>query len=463
MATTKIWAIKGNLKSLVDYIENPEKTMSELDNGMKNLFNVMDYATNSDKTEQKLFVSGVNCLPEIAIKQMVLTKKQFDKTDDILAFHAYQSFKPGEVTPDICHEIGVKLAQEMWGDRFQVVVATHLDKSHLHNHFALNSVSFRGGGKYNSCKAATQRLRDVSDKLCREYGLSVIENPGKSPPRLIYLAEKRGEPTNYNIFRQAIDLAIAGAVTKKQFEDILHLQGFEMKLTGKHWTIKIIGDKRATRLFRLGERYTGEAITKRIYESDLNKRRIFYNKPKPTIRTGKLKGSLHQAKKLTGYRALYFYFLYRMGVLPKRKKRPPCNPILWEDVRRIRKYSEQTRLIVRNKIDTMEQLQSFMVDTKNHIDELTRQRTHIQNKLRRAKEPEVIESLKVEKTALTKHITPLRRNLRVASEIEERSARMKEKLAVIRQLELQEKQHQKPNKKIMRDEGGFFNGKTHHR
>jgi len=91
MATTKIWAIKGSLRSLVDYIENPEKTMAAADDGMKGLFHVLDYAANADKTEQKMYVSGVNCLPEIAIQQMVLTKKQFDKTDKILAFHAYQS------------------------------------------------------------------------------------------------------------------------------------------------------------------------------------------------------------------------------------------------------------------------------------------------------------------------------------------------------------------------------------
>ena len=133
MATTKIWAIKGSLRSLVDYVDNPTKTMSVQDDSMRDLFNVMDYATSSDKTEQKLFVSGVNCLPEIAIQQMIMTKRQFDKIDKILAFHAYQSFKPGEVTPQQCHEIGIKLAREMWGDRFQVVVATHLDRLHLHN------------------------------------------------------------------------------------------------------------------------------------------------------------------------------------------------------------------------------------------------------------------------------------------------------------------------------------------
>lgn len=161
MATTKIWAIKGDVRSLVNYVDNPEKTAERTDEGMQDLYDVFDYATQDGKTEQKLFVSGINCLPEIAVKQMIMTKRQFDKADKILAFHAIQSFKPGEITPQECHEIGIQLAREMWGDRFQVVVATHLDKAHLHTHFAINSVSFLDGKKYNSCKAANRRLRDV--------------------------------------------------------------------------------------------------------------------------------------------------------------------------------------------------------------------------------------------------------------------------------------------------------------
>jgi hypothetical protein len=255
---------------------------------------------------------------------------------------------------------------------------------------------------------------------------------------LYYLAEKKGEPTKYNVFRQAVDRAIQGAMTERQFGNILRAQGFEMKMSGKYWTIKMIGDSRAIRLYRLGEDYDGNAITRRILENSYTKI-IPYQKLKPTIRTAKLIGSFTQVKKITGLRALYFYYLYRMGVLPKNKLRPPSHPILWEDVRQLRKYTGQIRLLGRNKIDTFEQLRTFVDTTQSRIDELIQQRTYIQNKLRRAKEPEVIESLKVEKAALTEHITPLRRDLRIAAEIEERSARMKEKLAVIRNLELREK------------------------
>ena len=105
---------------------------------------------------------------------MVATKKIYDKTDGIIGFHAYQSFKEGEVTPDIAHEIGVKLAQEMWND-YEVVIATHQNTNHIHNHFIINSVSFKTGIKYNNNKTNYAKLRNISDSLCMEYKLGTLD------------------------------------------------------------------------------------------------------------------------------------------------------------------------------------------------------------------------------------------------------------------------------------------------
>lgn len=152
MAATAIWKVKGNLGQVVNYAANPDKTtFSPAD--LQGLRDVMNYATQDYKTEEQRYVSGVNCIPEIARGEMMAVKRQFGKEDGIIAFHGYQSFAPGEVTPEQAHEIGVKLARKLWGDRFQVIVATHLDKKHIHNHFVLNSVSFVDGKKYNDCKA----------------------------------------------------------------------------------------------------------------------------------------------------------------------------------------------------------------------------------------------------------------------------------------------------------------------
>lgn len=173
MATTSLWHIKGQLKDLLDYVENPDKTTPSDD--MKDFFQVFSYATNPTKTNEGEYVTVINCLKEIALQQMILTKKQYGKEDKYIAWHGYQSFKPTEITAEQCHKIGQKLAKKMWGDRYQIIVTTHLDKDHLHNHFCFNSVSYLDGGKYNYSKSEQKRLRDVSDRLCREYGLSVIE------------------------------------------------------------------------------------------------------------------------------------------------------------------------------------------------------------------------------------------------------------------------------------------------
>lgn len=201
MATTSIWAVKGWLGKVVLYIENPEKTENPqfyrqknmTDVQAQNLSDVIDYAARPDKTTEALdsesvpilrqLVSGINCLPATARDEMLAAKKRFGKEDGIVAYHGYQSFAPGEATPELAHEIGVKLARKLWGKKYQVLVATHLDKeNHLHNHFVVNTVSFIDGIRYHRTGKDYYEMRTVSDALCREYGLSVVEKsqPGKA-------------------------------------------------------------------------------------------------------------------------------------------------------------------------------------------------------------------------------------------------------------------------------------------
>ena len=211
MATTSLWHIEGRLKDLIDYVGNPEKTKAKAPE-LQDLYNVFSYVQRPEATQKGEYVTAINCLKETALRQMVLTKKRYGKTDGYIAWHGYQSFKPEEVTPQLAHEIGVKLAKEMWGDRFEIIVTTHLDKEHLHCHFCFNSVSFRDGGKYNYSKTEQRRLREASDRLCREYGLSVIEKPHKAPSRPVWLDEKSGKPTRYNVYRADVREAPRGAV-----------------------------------------------------------------------------------------------------------------------------------------------------------------------------------------------------------------------------------------------------------
>lgn len=257
MATTSLWHIKGRLSDLIAYVENPEKTIPK---GTEDFFNVFSYIQNPQKTEDGSFVTAINCLKQTALRQMILTKRRYGKEDKYIAWHGYQSFKPGEVTPERCHEIGVKLAREMWGEQFQIIVTTHLDKGHLHNHFCFNSVSFRDGKKYNYSKVEQQRLRDISDRLCREYGLSVIEHGRKAPSRPVWLDEQSGKPTRYNIYRADVWEAVNRSRTVEMMEKYLRRKGYLTDFTGKHWKIRLPQYQHFTRLDILDERWTPENI-----------------------------------------------------------------------------------------------------------------------------------------------------------------------------------------------------------
>ena len=174
MAVTKIWAIKDSLQRVLDYAANPDKTEYDA------LAQTLHYAENDAKTklnESAQLVTGIHCRVDHAWEDMRAVQERFGKTDGVVALHAYQSFREGEVTPEQCHEIGVALARKVWGKRFQVLVATHMNTDNLHNHFVINSVSYVDGKKYEQRRSQYAEFRAASDKLCREYGLSVVEQP----------------------------------------------------------------------------------------------------------------------------------------------------------------------------------------------------------------------------------------------------------------------------------------------
>lgn len=426
MATTSLWHIKGQLSNLIDYVENPEKT--NLDDRLQDFVNVFSYDTNPNKTNNKQFVTAVNCKKEIALQQMILTKKQFNKQDKYIAWHGYQSFKPDEVTPEFCHEIGVKFAKKMWGDRFQVIVSTHLDKDHLHNHFCFNSVSFLDGKKYNYSKSEMQRLRNVSNELCKEYGLSVVEtsNKSKSPSRTLYLAEKNNEPTKYNLMRTAIDEAISISPTPKEFVRIMRKKGYIVNLNSerKYTTIRSVNDRRNTRLKTLGEKYDRHNIVELINTQDGFALFPAYKEFNRSCKTKYIKpqkyhfkGSFQAVKKVTSLKALYLYYCYRLGYLPKKNQYKPLSPEMKQAWRKIDKISNQVRLISKYNLNDTNDVQRFINDNQKQMVSITNQRNQIYNKLRRCKDTEQISSFKYERNICTKQLTKLRKEIKTANTI----------------------------------------------
>ena len=325
MAVCEIWDVRGRLDHPIDYAENPEKTANPkyTEADLQAMVDVMEYAANKNKTEQRFFVTGVNCDPTTARDEMMITKAGWNDTSEIVCYHGFQSFKHGEVTPEQAHEVGVKLAERMWDNRFQVIVATHLNTDCLHNHFVVNSVSFADGMHYHDNKANLRLLRQRSDELCREYALSVIEHPsGKKKPYALYQAEKQGRPTRDNVARQAVDEAISKSFTLKDFDRQLAEMGYRINFdpNRKYWTIIGKGWQRPKRLYKLGEEYTNDRIMERIRENSYAVKFQSFSEPQPQIKVYRVKGSLKNAKKIGGLRGLYLHYCYKLGILPKGRK-----------------------------------------------------------------------------------------------------------------------------------------------
>jgi hypothetical protein len=432
MATTKLWDVRGWLGQVVHYVENPLKTENPVftNTEIQGLRDVMDYATQDYKTEKQHYVSGINCLPEIARQQMLLTKKHWAKEGGIVAFHAYQSFAPGEVSPELAHEIGLKLAQELWGERFEVIVATHLDKAHLHSHFVLNSVSYKDGKRYNDCKTTYDLLRRTSDRLCQEYGLSVIENPqrGKQRSYDAWQAERDGKATWWSIVRNDIDIAIKQSISMQAFMRHLKALGYEIK-PGKYLAIKPQGKERFIRLKTLGDNYSEDAIKRRILTQRLPERAL---KPiQPAIKHAKYMGDFKLIKPtIKGLRALYFYYLY---LLRKAQRQPESAPfLLREDIRKMDEFSAQTKLLCKHRIETKEQLEDFISGLEHEKGMLIAERKTIVYNKRRTADETKIEKFNERSLSIAGKISDIRNELRLAKEVIIKSDAIIEKMARIR-------------------------------
>lgn len=463
MATTSIWRVKGWLGKVVIYAENPEKTatpkfyadreLTEQDG--QQLSDVIRYAVNSEKTQETgseddaplhRFVSGINCSPATARDEMLAVKKRFGKENGTVAYHGYQSFAPGEATPELAHEIGVKLATRLWGDRYQVIVATHLDKeNHLHNHFVVNTVSFADGIKYHRTRKDYHEMQAVSDELCRKYGLSVIEHPqqGRGKQYGEWRAEQEQRPTWRGLIHTDIDEAIRQSMTERQFFDALRKKGYAVKV-GKDISVRPPGKERFVRLMRnFGEDYSLNSIRRRI----LSQSRPEREKPKqtPEILRVRLIGSLKTARKLTGFRALYVHYCYLLGIFPKncpQQSRKRLHFLLREDLLKLDAITAETRLIVGHRIDTAAQLFRYRDEVNGKIEVMTAGRKQLYKLQRTAAVKSDLEKaaeVKAQIDALSKELAALRKEAVLCNSIAERSGVIQEKIKTVREDEQPER------------------------
>lgn len=383
------------------------------------------YALNRDKTEQDLFESAIGCTLETAFADMRRVKKMWHKEDEVQGFHLVQSFAPGESTPEQAHQIGLELAENLLDGRFQAVIATHLNTGHLHNHIVWNSVSIVDGKKYRSnAKTYITQVRRISDELCRKYHLSVIDTQNSEKaarPYVQWLAEQNGKPTWKTPIRQDVDTAVLVAFTWNQFVRELEKKGYALCLQGKYFTLKPPGRDRPVRFKTLGENYTPEAIRRRILE------------PKPflpagkNIRRGKLRKGKRPLRRLTGLRALYFSYLYKMGALPKKPARSGF--AVREDIRRLDKRIAQMQFLFKHRIDNREQLAALEQEAEAQISALLRERRMLYQQ--KSNPPDFV--------LLNEKLYDLRKTAKFCREIAKQSAEMEKRMKAVLPVHQQEK------------------------
>ena len=369
MAYTSVIPVR-RLDRAVKYVMNIEKTTAV------SLQDALDYAANRDKTEQSCFESSYACTLETAFADMRQTKERWHKSGGVQGYHLVQSFAAGEVTPELAHQIAKELAARVLGGRYEYVIGTHLNTGHIHSHIVWNSVSCVDGKKYRSnYKSYVTEIRAVSDELCRKYKLSIIDTENSNhvaKPYAEWLAEKNNQPTWRTAIRQDVDDAIQQSLTWRQFLSAMDRKGYEVRMGRKYPVLRPPGKERFVRFKTLGKRYTPEAIQTRIlYPQNYRP----YVEKAPSVQHGRLHSGKKPHRKLTGLRALYYRYLYELGALPRKPRRPSY--AVRQDAYKLDQRIRQMEFLSRNNIDTLTQLETHRQALQTEIRQLLTKRKQL--------------------------------------------------------------------------------------
>lgn len=284
MAVTGFWPVFKNLKATLDYADNPDKTTAPeyLD---EDLYAALRYAENDDKTDRKMFVGGINCSAQNAYAEMIAVQRRFGLRGKFVGYHGIQSFREGEVTPEQAFVIGKKTARKMWGDRYQVLVTVHLNTDNVHCHFVVNPVSFKDGAKFKNKIGDHKELRRISDEICREHELSVLENSefyskGKKKE---YWVHKAGKKIHRDYLREDVEYCLSFATSPREFESQLYAFGYTLdpvrfSVKAKHW-------ERAVRLSGIG--FSKDRVNAQLRQNVENRYRLFTLEYRPPYKPKK--------------------------------------------------------------------------------------------------------------------------------------------------------------------------------
>ena len=360
-------------------------------------------------------------------------KRRFGKTGGTVAWHGFQSFVTGEVTPEEAFEIGKETARRMWGDKYQVVVTVHLNTDNLHCHFVVNPISFIDGSRFQNKIYNHRRLREVSDEVCRERGKNVLEHSkfygGKS--RGVYWAEKNGHTTHRDMLAKDVEYCLSVSYTRKTFYQQLRGLGYEIDET--RMSIKGKGWERAVRLRGLG--FTDEVIDRRLnrnYSYGYSFVGQVWNTHLPKKNKSVLLTSIahelgYQIEHSHDVAEIYIDLLFLIIIEALRAVKEIKNAVIMSvelrhQVKDLQQLIYDHNFLREADIHTLPQLDKYIESTKTQIQELERERSLLRNKIRRETDPEVLAGNRTHRSEITKnHIEPLRKNLKRAQKIREKS------------------------------------------
>lgn len=400
------------------------------------LSRVLQYAANPKKTNNKLYISGINCEPETAYEEFTAVKRSYAKADGIEAYHGYLSFKEQNITPELTMKIGTEFAQEVWGKRFQVLVTVHTDTEHPHCHFVINSVSFVDGKKLLGEEKAWFKFKQTADRLCEKYGL--YYNPklvrGKSSS-YHYNREKKGEPTRYLLAREAMEKALLQCTNTADLRYTLAKLGYELTMNDrrKYWTITPKGSKKPIRLVKLSADYTPEGIRHRLVNNRYDRPpRIDYRHYRPKQYKLPTCGDRILQRTSVIYR-IYLYYAFRLGVIHSYRRPDPAKLhwIFKDELAYLDRLSEEVRLMGREKISTDVELLAYKHKLEDRIQTFTDERSDLRKHSRRKISADELKETKDKITHITINLRKLRHELKLCEHIAERSKVMEQGLETV--------------------------------
>ena len=423
-AVTSIWKIKDRLDHVVHYVEDEEKTVDT----------VLDYVNNDDKTNEKKYVTCINCDYFDPCKSMMNTKKFFNDHKQIMAFHGYQSFEPGEVSAEVAHEIGIKLVEELYGDKFEVVVATHVDKKHIHNHFLLNSTSFVDGKRFCNTKKDYRMLRETSDKLCLEYGLSIVKNPKKYTKKVNQYILK----SFMNEIRRDIDLTVLECAFYRDFKIIMHNKGYKFDEINGESVIYHPYFEEPIYIKSLGNQYHKEQIKERLttkiipfQNMEQNK---YYYQCKDYYRQFK-------QKKLPKLAGMYVAHLVFMNIIPQIKQN--LSKEARQALKKLDQYVSDIDLLAKNKIEDIVKLDSYQENKQEELDYFIKQRKQCYYYRQKAKDKNEKEMWSSKAKEFTPQIKSLRYEIKSCNRIRKRSIEKDIEKSVMKKIKQKESRNER--------------------